>query len=101
MEEKRIPGFEDYSITSEGTVYSYKWGRRIEKAQILNHGHVVVFFTKNGYPYQRSVALLVARAFIPKPEISRMVRHKDGNKWNNSADNLEWIICEDRVLGYI
>lgn len=98
--EKRVPDFEEYSVTTDGKVYSYKYGKRKEKMQVLNHGHVVVFFTVNGYTYQRSVSLLVANAFLPRPKISSMVRHKDGNRFNNSVDNLEWIVSESKIKGY-
>lgn len=33
---------------------------------------------------------LVASAFIPNPNGKKRVRHIDGNKCNNSAENLEW-----------
>jgi len=100
MEEKPIPEFEKYTVTSEGRVYSYKWGRKREKRQVLSHGNVVVLFSKNGYRYQRSVALLVANAFIPRPQVSTSVKHKDGDIFNNNINNLEWIVNEDRVRGY-
>lgn len=34
---------------------------------------------------------LVADAFIPNPEGKSTVNHKDENKENNCADNLEWM----------
>jgi len=34
---------------------------------------------------------LVAEAFLPKLDHSPEINHKDGNKQNNHADNLEWV----------
>lgn len=37
---------------------------------------------------------LVAEAFIPNPHNYNTVHHKDHNKLNNKAENLEWIDSE-------
>lgn len=34
---------------------------------------------------------LVAETFVPNPDHKKYIRHKDGNKLNNRADNLEWV----------
>lgn len=38
----------------------------------------------------KSVAKLVALAFVPNPEMKKYIVHKDGDMTNNRADNLEW-----------
>ena len=48
------------------------------------------FLYKNGKRNFFSVHRLVAQAFIPNPDNKPQVNHIDGNRWNNTASNLEW-----------
>ena len=45
---------------------------------------------KNGKRVHKRIHRLVAEAFIPNPDSLPMVNHKDENKLNNIASNLEW-----------
>ena len=53
-------------------------------------GYLTVFIMGKQYLAHR----LVAEAFIPNPDNLPMVNHKDEDKTNNRADNLEW--CTNR-----
>ena len=53
-------------------------------------GQTKVALVKDGVETVHNVAQLVAEAFIPNPDSLPYVRHKDGDKQNNRAENLEW-----------
>lgn len=58
-------------------------GPRLLRTTIDNHGYLSVFGGK-------SLHVLVATAFIPNLDNLPCVNHKDGDKQNPDADNLEW-----------
>lgn len=50
---------------------------------------VMLSLDENGGKYYY-IHRIVAKLFIPNPNNLQFVNHKDGNKSNNCADNLEW-----------
>lgn len=54
------------------------------------HGYLLVGISKNGHSKRVFVHRLVAEAFIENPDDKPTVNHIDGDKTNNSVDNLEW-----------
>lgn len=46
----------------------------------------------------RNIHRVIAETFIPNPDNLPCVNHKDGNKLNNSVDNLEWCTQSENVL---
>lgn len=61
------------------------------KIQTSKIGYKQVLLHKNGEVRTHLVHRLVAEAFIPKTEANKNeINHKDENKSNNNADNLEW-----------
>lgn len=91
MEEwHKIPSFPDYSISSEGRVFSDRYDRLITPS--LNSGGIqIVGLRRDKKLHKRSVAVLVAKAFLPtlNPSFDTPI-NLDGNRSNNSMFNLMW-----------
>ena len=86
---KPVFGFEDlYEVSNLGAVKSVRRNALMKK--FTNKGYEYAHLCKNGKHFNAKVHRLVAVAFIPNPENKPQVNHKDGNKMNNRANNLEW-----------
>lgn len=69
----------DYQISS--------LGRIMHDGKIVEHDNVTIYI---GGKVMR-ISHLVLEAFVgPRPGRADCV-YKDGNRWNNSLDNLEWV----------
>ena len=98
---KDIKNFEGlYQVSDHGDIKSIERTKtnnagtqrveeRILKQRRDKDGYLAVCLSKEGKHYGRRVNRLVAEAFIPNPECLPVVNHKDENKQNNEADNLE------------
>lgn len=49
------------------------------------------------FPQLHFVHGIIAMTFIPNPDNKPTVNHKDGNKHNNSVDNLEWATMQEQT----
>lgn len=89
---KLVPGFDDYFALDTGDVISEKYGRlRMLAPHTIKGGYLRVRVCVGGKSSGQLVHRMVALAFVPNPENKPEVNHKDGNKLNNRADNLEWV----------
>lgn len=96
---KDIEGYEGaYQISNFGRVKAlarpipgaYKNREFIKKTTHDTYGYSIVGLSINGKSNTYTVHRLVAKAFVPNPNGLKEVNHKDENKDNNRADNLEW-----------
>lgn len=86
--EVQILGETHYFITKSGTIVSYCHGKRKQlKPYINSSGYLMVSLSNRK---KLCIHKLLAVHFIPNPENKKQVNHKDGNKLNNTLDNLEW-----------
>lgn len=89
MEEWRdvIGAEEYYQISNLGRIKNKGTGDILKPSRSGGYRHIVLRY---GVNRNATIHRLVAEAFIPNPFNFRCVNHKDENKLNNRADNLEW-----------
>lgn len=101
-EWRPVAGYEGwYEVSNLGKV------KRVRKSQgskcsILknktNTPYDRVCLYRNDQPVYKEVHRLVAEAFIPNSNSKSQVNHIDGNKRNNTVDNLEWCTARENIL---
>ena len=93
---KRIKGYEKYSITEDGMVFSHKTKKYLSLCD-NGCGYLAVNLWVNGIRTNHFVHRLVAAAFIECISGGLQVNHKDWDKKNNHYSNLEWVTREDNM----
>ena len=83
------PDNPNYTVSDNGRVR--RLGQDRDKSAFNKHGYLNLDLYHNGVRKHELVHRLVAKAFVPNPDNKPVVNHKDGNKLNNNADNLEWV----------
>lgn len=102
VQEVEIEGYTGlYTVSSDGIVYSWRTGEKIAlKSNPKGEGgslYKMISLHKDGKQVGRYIHRLVAIAFIPNPENKLTVNHIDGNKLNNSVENLEWATLRENA----
>ena len=91
MENKREISFAPgYYITDQGVIYSKANNAKPLRPKTERNGYQRVTLKINGERKMYSVHRLVALTFLDKPIDKNYINHKNNNKLDNRAENLEW-----------
>lgn len=79
-----------YSVTNDGRVVIEKTGK-VLKPFLAGKGYCAVKLWDGKKYHHRYVHRLVAQEYCIGEKSNMEVNHRDGNKLNNNANNLEWV----------
>lgn len=81
-----------YKISNTGLV-TKKNSNELQHLKVHKRGYLLAHIQIGGVKTKKWVLVhrLVASLFIPNPDQKPQVNHIDGNKTNNSVNNLEWV----------
>ena len=92
-----IKNFDNYSVSREGFISNVKTGRVLKGVENM-HGYLTVRIKNNdGRFVTKTVHRLVAETYLDALEPNLVVDHIDGNKHNNSVDNLEFVTSRENT----
>ena len=96
----RINGFEKYYlINNNGDIYSIRSSKNMSPGRNKKGYRQTILRGDNGTQSQAiRIHRQVAIHFISNPNNYEQVNHIDGNKENNSVDNLEWCTNRENAL---
>lgn len=92
---KDVADYEDYyQVSNLGRIRNKITHRILKPSKSNGYYHISLRY---GSKKEFLIHRLVAKAFIPNPLNFSYVNHKDENKLNNSAENLEWCTAKYNV----
>lgn len=86
----------NYRVSDQGQIKN-KDGRVMKARVNCGYMQINLHLEKGTKGKNFMVHRLVAQIFIPNPEEKPYVNHKDGNRVNNKADNLEWVTHSENI----
>jgi len=96
---KEIMSYPDYKISNKGRVLSYKRNKegKILKGGLAGNGYLTVILcdgvsNKRFYNHR-----LVGDHFIDNELKKPQINHKNGDKLNNTVENLEWCTAKENL----
>lgn len=98
---RRLFSDNSYWVTRNGSVITTNWRNagkvRFVLPAIDKKGYSRVGLMVSGRLCTFKVHRLVATAYLPNPHNKPQVNHIDGNKSNNSIENLQWVTGSENM----
>ena len=87
-----IPDFPKYFVSTNGDVYSEKYGDMRKLKPVDNgYGYFFVILCKNEKKHRKKIHRIVAETFLCNPKNKKQVDHINGERQDNRLKNLRWV----------
>ena len=96
-EYKILDEFPDYVIYKNGEIFSLLSRRYITPVTKKTGYQDVLLTSRDGNHHTKLIHRLVAECFCTKREGANEVNHKNGDKTDNRAANLEWVTRSENL----
>lgn len=93
---RTVEDFPNYEISNMGRIRNINTGYVLSPGD-NGHGYLQVTLCQNGEKKRVYIHRLVGIAFIPNPNNLPQINHRNENRADNRAENLEWISIKDNV----
>ena len=77
---------------------TYKILKQVPNSKDSSCNYFLVTLTKNKKRKNCFIHRLMAETFIPNPDNKPQINHIDGDKQNNSINNLEWVTVKENAI---
>lgn len=98
---KKVHGFSNYEFSNLGRIKTLNWKNSKQTTIMIpnvSQGYYKTILVNDLKEYKSIlVHRMVAIAFICNPENKKEVNHINGNKLDNSIDNLEWCTRQENM----
>jgi hypothetical protein len=103
-----IARYPRYAVNNKGDVLSLRTGKirtrdaSIAKGTTGSYPHIYIYDGRMGYSVKVYLHILVATQWVDNKDWNKsvIVNHIDGNKFNPSYDNLEWLSYSENTKHY-